>query len=339
LALTADSLIVAARTAAGVVASAPGPVHLYGVVPIFRYRRARYRNWNHLVLSFFNEDGGMGSDLALARVLKAFFDRLQVTFSLDCCDYGTFDAVLAARGFDAPSGRRVLHEVRKGQVDGPAGELVAALLEGAGPGPALELSNGNEAVAGRLATMNETLGALRACEVPVEQNWRFDHGGEHHSGFSFVIRATGADGKLADVGDGGGFHAIVRSSFPALRTAWSSALSLDIMADLGMAGAASSSIVHMVHLDSTVSFFVRACGQVRASGLAVREHESVHRVSRFVNGLPKERTAFFCLVGRREEETGSVRLTSVLEREVVVYLTIDGEPSHDLRDRLSGPAT
>jgi hypothetical protein len=336
LALTSDSLIAAARTAADFATADSLPVHLYGIVPVFRYRRAPYRNWNHLLLSFFNEAQGAIADVALPRALTAFLTGLHVPFMLDCCDYSILDAVLAARGFGRDAARRALYNVRKGVIVDPAEELVAALLAGGTPGTAMGLADGDASVARRLAAAAEVMALLHECGVPAEQNWRFDHGAEHHSGFSFVIRATAADGNTVDIGDGGGFHTRVNSSFGALRTTWSTALSLDLMADRGMAGAVVLPTVEMIQLDASASFFFLACERIRAAGVAVREHPCSGRAAR--GRLPRSgaraAASAVCRVGSREEETRSVRLILTGQPEAELCLALDGDQVPDLRGRL-----
>jgi hypothetical protein len=338
LALTSDSLIVAARTAAHIAADNSRAMHLYGIVPIFRYRRAPYRNWSHLLLSVFNEAEGAVTDLMLPRALKAFLTVLRVPFVLDCCDYSILDAVLAARGFDRDAGRRALYNVRKEVTPGPAEEVVSALLVGGTPAAALELANGDAGVARQLAASADTMALLHECGVPTEQNWRFDHGAEHHSGLSFVIKGTAADGNAVDIGDGGGFHAAVNSSFPVLRTAWSMALSLDVMADLGMGAAVAVPTVVMIQKDASASFFFQACDRIRAAGVAVREHPASGADS---GRLPRPKVwmtaSAVCRVGRLEEETRSLRLIITGRPEAEFCFDVDGDWGPDLSGRLTAP--
>ncbi|WP_327301743.1 ATP phosphoribosyltransferase regulatory subunit [Streptomyces goshikiensis] len=324
LALTADSLVAVLRALAGSGRLTGGASALGAAcVPIARYRRKRHRGWSQAVAVICNEADELAADLTLLRLWAELFEVLGPAAGgrLEYCDYGVLDAIAADEGLSPAAARNALHHRRRGPAPeagepraaepappSPAGFLrrldrLSELCRGLPPREAPDRVAAAEPVTGeRMAHLRTVLAIAHELGVRVEFALDWEHAPEYQAGLCFLAR-TG-DGRT--LGDGGGYHHMVRTLDIGLSSCWSTSASVNLLAELGPVPDAEC--VHLMRMPSAdLRTFMAVARRLRGAGYDVLEHWQPRRLGRQLRRVPARPSQWFALVG--EKETASGRLT------------------------------
>ncbi|MFD3555052.1 ATP phosphoribosyltransferase regulatory subunit [Streptomyces goshikiensis] len=337
LALTADSLVAVLRALAGSGRLTGGGSALGAAcVPIARYRRKRHRGWSQAVAVICNETDELAADLTLLRLWAELFEVLGPAAGgrLEYCDYGVLDAIAADEGLSPAAARTALHHRRRrgpapepGDGDGEPGEgdggpqdtepappsparflrrldRLSALCRGLPPREAPDRVAAAEPVTGeRMAHLRTVLAIAHELGVRVEFGLDWEHAPEYQAGLCFLAR-TG-DGRT--LGDGGGYHHMVRTLDIGLSSCWSTSASVNLLAELGPVPEAEC--VHLMRMPSAdLRTFMAVARRLRGAGYDVLEHWQPRRLGRQLRRVPARPSQWFALVGEKEASSGRLTL-------------------------------
>lgn len=325
LALTADSLVAVLRALAGSGRLTGGASALGAAcVPIARYRRKRHRGWSQAVAVICNEADELAADLTLLRLWAELFEVLGPAAGgrLEYCDYGVLDAIAADEGLSPAAARNALHHRRRGPAPepgepqeaepappSPAGFLrrldrLSALCRGLPPHEAPDRVAAAEPVTGeRMAHLRTVLAIAHELGVRVEFALDWEHAPEYQAGLCFLAR-TG-DGRT--LGDGGGYHHMVRTLDIGLSSCWSTSASVNLLAELGPVPEAEC--VHLMRMPSAdLRTFMAVARRLRGAGYDVLEHWQPRRLGRQLRRVPARPSQWFALVGEKEAASGRLTL-------------------------------
>nr|WP_145485443.1 MULTISPECIES: ATP phosphoribosyltransferase regulatory subunit [Streptomyces] len=194
---------------------------------------------------------------------------------------------------DPPSHERFLRRL----------DCLSALCRGLPPDEAPERVAAAEPVAAeRTAHLRTVLTIAHELGVRVEFGLDWEHAPEYQAGLCFLARA--GDGRM--LGDGGGYHHMVRTLDIGLSSCWSTSASVNLLAELGPVPEAEC--VHLMRMPSAdLRTFMDAARHLRGAGYDVLEHWRPRRLGRQLRQVPARPTHWFALVG--EKEAGTRRLT------------------------------
>ncbi|MFD3723218.1 ATP phosphoribosyltransferase regulatory subunit [Streptomyces sp. NPDC058674] len=354
LALTADSLVAVLRALAGSGRLTGGGSALGAAcVPIARYRRKRHRGWSQAVAVICNEADELAADLTLLRLWADLFEVLGPVAGgrLEYCDYGVLDAIAADEGLSPAAARTALHHRRRGPAPAPAlgeprdaepappsGEpgdaesappspvrflrrldRLSALCRGLPPQETPNRVAAAEPVTGeRMAHLRTVLTIAHELGVPVEFGLDWEHAPEYQAGLCFLAR-TG-DGRT--LGDGGGYHHMVRTLDIGLSNCWSTSASVNLLAELGPVPEAEC--VHLMRMPSAdLRTFMAVARRLRGAGYDVLEHWQPRRLGRQLRRVPARPSQWFALVGEKEAASGRLTLQNAAATGVTRDLDLD----------------
>ncbi|MFE2922942.1 ATP phosphoribosyltransferase regulatory subunit [Streptomyces goshikiensis] len=265
---------------------------------------------------------------------------------LDYCDYGVLDAIAADEGLSPAAARNALHRRRRGPAPeagepreaeqapeagepqaaerapeagepreaepappSPAGFLrrldrLSVLCRGLPPEEAVERVAAAEPVTGeRMAHLRTVLAIAHELGVRVEFGLDWEHAPEYQAGLCFLAR-TG-DGRT--LGDGGGYHHMVRTLDIGLSSCWSTSASVNLLAELGPVPEAEC--VHLMRMPSAdLRTFMAVARRLRGAGYDVLEHWQPRRLGRQLRRVPARPSQWFALVGEKEAASGRLTL-------------------------------
>ncbi|MFD9415056.1 ATP phosphoribosyltransferase regulatory subunit [Streptomyces goshikiensis] len=331
LALTADSLVAVLRALAGSGRLTGGGSALGAAcVPIARYRRKRHRGWSQAVAVICNEADELAADLTLLRLWAELFEVLGPAAGgrLEYCDYGVLDAIAADEGLSPAAARTALHHRRRGPAPEPGVgdgdeepqdtepappsparflrrlDRLSALCRGLPPREAPDRVAAAEPVTGeRMAHLRTVLAIAHELGVRVEFGLDWEHAPEYQAGLCFLAR-TG-DGRA--LGDGGGYHHMVRTLDIGLSSCWSTSASVNLLAELGPVPEAEC--VHLMRMPSAdLRTFMAVARRLRGAGYDVLEHWQPRRLGRQLRRVPARPSQWFALVGEKEAASGRLTL-------------------------------
>ncbi|MET7528443.1 ATP phosphoribosyltransferase regulatory subunit [Streptomyces goshikiensis] len=265
---------------------------------------------------------------------------------LEYCDYGVLDAIAADEGLSPAAARNALHHRRRGPAPepgepreaeqapapgesqdaaqvlppgepreaepappSPAGFLrrldrLSALCRGLPPHEAPDRVAAAEPVTGeRMAHLRTVLAIAHELGVRVEFALDWEHAPEYQAGLCFLAR-TG-DGRT--LGDGGGYHHMVRTLDIGLSSCWSTSASVNLLAELGPVPEAEC--VHLMRMPSAdLRTFMAVARRLRGAGYDVLEHWQPRRLGRQLRRVPARPSQWFALVGEKEAASGQLTL-------------------------------
>ncbi|MEU7427010.1 ATP phosphoribosyltransferase regulatory subunit [Streptomyces sp. NPDC040750] len=168
----------------------------------------------------------------------------------------------------------------------------------------------------RMAHLRTVLTIAHEMQVSVEFGLDWEHAPEYQAGLCF--RARTGDGRT--LGDGGGYHHMVRTLDIGLSRCWSTSASVNLLAELGPVP--ETECVHLMRMPSAdLRTFMAAARRLRAAGYDVLEHWRPRRLGRQLRRVPAQPSQWFALVGEKEAATG--RLTLQNAAAVGVTKTVD----------------
>lgn len=285
-------------------------VRLVGRIPVFRHRKKKYKNWDHLIYTMINEKNDIYNDYLIIHLankfLKKYYDDLFFTINF----YGFFELAANEYGiehdevFDFLYQRYILkkdyQEITFTQQDMLLFMQALEKLEEVSYTAAEALE-----FIGEIYPFTESLvkqyiqyiQLLNREEISYVVSWTNYCSVEYCSGIAFQIFV---DGKRRKMGDGGGYHYIAHKSVNCIETCYSFATSLEFMIETCHIECASHSILYVIKEDCSILFYQKMCEQLRIHGFEVHEVMGNESLRRKLTKLPKHSS--YCIVGSIEEK-------------------------------------
>ncbi|MEU8678112.1 ATP phosphoribosyltransferase regulatory subunit [Streptomyces sp. NPDC048560] len=337
LALTADSLVGVLRALAGTGALRHGrPVRAAACVPVARYRHKRRRGWTQAVAALCNEQDELGADLTLLRLWTTLLDGRAPGSGFRYCDFSMIDKLAEDEGLSLLQARNAMHQARKQQ---PVGDQSASsflrryqkLVGLCGDADAKQalaaIDCAEPLLRSRTSHVRQVLGTAGGLGAATAFSVDWPRATEYCAGLSFTVHD--ADGRM--LGDGGGYHHVVRALREDVQTCWSTAVSIELLAELLPADSTEQVHLLKVHGSADLSFFLSAARELRACGTQVIEHWRPGRIGRELKRMPSDEMVWFAFVGEREQASGVLTLqnTAVLgrTRQVQVRTSPSDQPA------------
>ncbi|MFF7393259.1 ATP phosphoribosyltransferase regulatory subunit [Streptomyces scabiei] len=338
LALTADSLVAVLRAIAGSGELRHGqPVRAAACVPVARYRHKRRRGWTQAVAVLCNEQDEVGADLTLLRLWTALLSGRAPGAGFRYCDFDMIDTLAEDEGLSLVQARTALHQARKEQpvADQRAmgflqryQELVALCGDSEAEQSLSAIDRAEPLLRSRTSHVRQVISTAGGLGAATAFSLKWPRATEYGAGLSFTVHDQ--DGRM--LGDGGGYHHVIRALREDIQTCWSTAVSVELLAELVPESPTQQVHLLKVHGSADLDFFLAAASELRACGMQVIEHWRPGRLGRELKRMPRDELVWFALVGEREQASSSL----TLQNTAVVGRTRQVPVRTSLADRLTG---
>ena len=304
--LSSDSLATCIRQYLG--STECGKINrIMAKTPVFRYKHKKYRRFNHLVYTIFQERDEMSATLALFKAAHCYLSHYYDNLEYDIYLYGIFEEAMQILGrtheqiFDVLFSRS-RHEGGYGDTEI---DTFIQKVETVG----LKSKSWHEAFQ-ELAAMFPGLGSLLnrysiffnvLDEKKIKYNvmWKDYRAVEYSSGICFIVK----DEKNT-IADGGSYTYIVNKLNPSILTCYSFACSVESLPIKDTHLTNGPNIIYIVKLDCSFHFFLRAVDRLREQGYNIHELVSSEPLRKTLRELPQQSKVV--IVGMEEEEKQKV---------------------------------
>lgn len=286
-----------------------GAVRLVGIIPVFRHRKKKYKNWDHLIYTMINEKNDIYNDYLIIHLankfLEKYYDNLLFTINF----YGFFELAANEYGverdkiFDLLYQRYILKKDYQ-EITFTQQNILRFIqsLE------RLEEVSYTSVEAldyiGELYPFTEKLveqyiqyiQLLNRDKISYVISWINYCSVEYCSGIAFQVFV---DERSRKMGDGGGYHYMAHKSIDSIETCYSFATSLEFMIETCRIECATHLILYVIKEDCSILFFQQICKQLRIHGYEVHEVIGNESLRKKLSKLPKHSS--YCVVGSIEE--------------------------------------
>lgn len=320
LMLSADSLSSMTRMFRNLMNSAGTLKGRYvGKSEIFRNRRKKYRNWSHLIGTYFNESNELAGDISIILFAKTFMEKYYSNIKFTINDYGILNEVFKAANITPEQGYEMLYRMytKKEESDfaeyGEASKIIRDIDEISTAHP--EYKEKLDAIAQKYDFLQGRVDTLkRYCDVLEKNGVNFDFvfgdykAIEYHSGLYFYVRD---DVRNCNIADGGGYHRSVNEVDNRIEMCHSFACSLEdivnhVLREKGESTTRKDDTVYALKLDASDEFFYSVCEHLRSLGYNVNDIWVEENLKKILSKLPRDCKKTF--VGKQEEISRSVSI-------------------------------
>lgn len=319
LMLSADSLSSMTRMFRNLMNSARTLKGRYvGKSEIFRNRRKKYRNWSHLIGTYFNESNELAGDISIILFAKTFLEKYYKSIKFNINDYGILNEVFKESNITPEQGYEMLYRMytKKEESDfaeyGEASQIIRDIDEIAIANP--DYKEKLDAIAKKYEFLQPRVNILkRYCNVIEKNGVNFDfvfgnyRAIEYHSGLYFYVRD---DVRNCNIADGGGYHRSVNKVDNRIKLCHSFACSLeDIVTHVlreKESNTKKNNSVYALKLDASDEFFYRVCEYLRKLGYNVNDIWAEENVKKVLSKLPRDYKKVF--IGSQEEESQRISI-------------------------------
>ena len=320
LMLSADSLSSMTRMFRNLMNSAGTLKGRYvGKSEIFRNRRKKYRNWSHLIGTYFNESNELAGDISIILFAKTFMEKYYKNIKFIINDYGILNEVFKASNITSKQGYEMLYRMytKKEESDfaeyGEASKIIRDIDEISTAHP--DYKEKLEAIAQKYDFLQGRVDTLkRYCNVLEKNGVNFDFvfgaykAIEYHSGLYFYVRD---DVRNCNIADGGGYHKSVNEVDNRIEMCHSFACSLEdivtyVLREKEDSVTKKDDLVYALKLDASDEFFYRVCEHLRKLGCNVKDIWAEENLKKILSKLPRDCKKAF--VGSKEEMTQRVSI-------------------------------
>lgn len=342
LMLSADSLSSMTRMFRNLMNSAGTLKGRYvGKSEIFRNRRKKYKNWSHLIGTYFNESNELAGDISIILFAKTFMEKYYKNIKFTINDYGILNEVFKASNITSDQGYEMLYRMytKKEEVDfteyGDASKIIREIDE-----ISSIYHNHNEkldAIAQKYDFLQARVDTLkRYCNVLKKNGVNFDFvfgdykAIEYHSGLYFYVKD---DVRNCNIADGGGYHRSVNEVDNRIKMCHSFACSLEdivthVLREKEDSVPQKDNTVYALKLDASDEFFYKVCEHLRKIGYNVNDIWVEENLKKILSKLPRDCKKAF--VGGQEELERSISIKSGNE-----YKQINLDNSDELKKKIS----
>lgn len=319
LMLSADSLSSMTRMFRNLMNSAGTLKGRYvGKSEIFRNRRKKYRNWSHLIGTYFNESNELAGDISIILFAKTFMEKYYKNIKFTINDYGILNEVFKNCNLSQEQGYELLYRMytKKEESDfeeyGEASKILRDIDK---------ISSEHTNCQDKLNAMSQKYDFLqerieilkRYCDILEKNGVNFDlifgsyKAIEYHSGLYFYVRDNFRNCNIAD---GGGYHRSVNELDSRIQMCHSFACSLeDIVTHVlreKEETITKDDTLYVLKLDASDQFFYEVCEHLRTLGYNVNDIWVEENFKKVLSKLPRDCKKVF--VGSQEESTKRVSI-------------------------------
>lgn len=314
LMLSADSLSSMTRMFRNLMNSAGTLKGRYvGKSEIFRNRRKKYRNWSHLIGTYFNESNELAGDISIILFAKTFMEKYYKNIKFAINDYGILNEVFKECNISEEQGYEMLYRMYTKKEESnfeEYGEASIILRD------IDKISNENPNFQDKLNLMAQKYDFLRErisilkryCDILEKNDVNFDlvfgsyKAIEYHSGLYFYVRD---DFRNCNIADGGGYHRSVNEVDSRIQMCHSFACSLEDIVTYVLrekeGTISKDDTLYVLKLDASDEFFYIVCEYLRKLGYNVNDIWVEDNLKKVLSKLPRDCKKTF--VGRQEEDT------------------------------------
>lgn len=308
LMLSADSLATSLRIYAN-SQEFPKNVRMMSDVPVFRYRKKKYRRWHHLIYNLFNESDEILASYSLITSSYLFLKQYVDKFRYQISFYGIFEEL--CKYFDISREAMYRELYFKYEKNMATESAVGAIITDIERICTIK-NNWRETfniLKGRYSCLEQLLGSysvylnlLEKAEIPFNISWTNYHAIEYSSGICFVVFVGDSDKIFAD---GGSYQYIVQSCYPQITSCYSFACSLEAVANY-INNEEPRDVLYLLMMDCSIEFFCATCNKLRENGYFVHEMKVNKSVSKTLKSLPPY--SKYLIIGRSEEISKMVKI-------------------------------
>lgn len=271
-------------------------------VPVFRCRHKKYRRWNHLIYTIFQEQDNVLATLSLLFVANDFLGKhyLNLTYAISL--YGLFESYCAYLGCTHEQMYEAMH-IYYDNEQAQQNELFDFIKHIEELGRNQETWRDSlDLIASVYPELLKIIGQYREFFIALEHacisfyiDWEHYHAIEYSSGICFLVK----DETGAIIADGGSYDYLVHKLNPCIKHCYSFACSLEAI-PINNFGK-KHEILYLIKMDCSVGFFLDVCAKLREEGYSVHELAVTHKMKKLLKKLP-ENSAYVC-VGKIEENS------------------------------------
>ena len=275
--------------------------------PVFRYKHKKYRRFNHLVYTIFQEKDEISATLALFKAAHCYLSHYYDNLEYDIYLYGIFEEAVQILNrtheqiFDV-----LFSKSRYGEGFGDS-EIAAFIQEIETVG--LNSKSWHEAFHNlsemfpRLEPLLDRYSiffdVLDEKKIKYHVMWRDYRAVEYSSGICFIVKD-----EKDTLADGGSYTYIVNKLNPSILTCYSFACSVESLPIKDTQPINGPNIIYVIKLDCSLPFFLRTADMLRDEGYNIHELVSSEPLRKTLRELPKQSKVV--VVGMEEEKKQKV---------------------------------
>ena len=300
--LSSDSLATCIRQYLG--SSDCGRINrVMAKTPVFRYKHKKYRRFNHLVYTIFQERDEITTTLALFKAAHCYLSHYYDNIEYDIYLYGIFEEATWILNRTHEQIYDVLY-ARNRNDESHADSVIDAFVSeveriGLDSRSWQEAFQNLSAVFPKLSSILDRYAifftALDGKHIKYTVMWRNYHAIEYSSGICFIMK----DEKNT-LADGGSYSYIVNKLNPSILTCYSFACSVESLPLKDTLVDDSPIIIYVIKLDCSYPFFLRTVDGLRGIGYNIHEIVSDEPLRKTLRVLPKRSKVV--VVGMEEEK-------------------------------------
>lgn len=290
-----------------------------GKSEIFRNRRKKYRNWSHLIGTYFNEPNELSGDISIILFAKEFMEKFYKSIKFTINDYGILNEVFRASNISTEQGYEMLYRMytKKEKIDSEeyskASKIIKDIEEISNMYP--DYQEKFDIMAQKYNFLQNRVNILkRYCSILKNNVVNFDFvfsnykAIEYHSGIYFYVKDDVRNCKIAD---GGGYHRSVNNVDTRIKMCHSFACSLEdivthVLRERKSLTSQKENLIYVLKLDSSDNFFYKVCKYLRELGYNINDILTEENLKKILSKLPHGSKKVF--VGGKEE----------LERKILI---------------------
>lgn len=290
-------------------------LRMMSCVPVYRYRNKKFRRWNQLIYTCFQEADDINAFISLLvcadGFLKKFYKKLQYDISI----YTIFEVASQYYNVSHEMMYDVLYryyyknnEEFEKEKEKECFEFVKNVEQIGNENPNYEQAF--EKLEEKYFFLKESLAECRGIfhylnklQIDFKIVWHVYHAIEYSSGICFVVR-SGKEKKL--IADGGNYNWIVNNLNPSVTNCWSFACSLEA---IEIQDTKAIDVVYAIKLDCTYIFWQEVLKELRKRHIAVHEIVATKKLSKITKSISKEFKVI--IIGKKEEENKKISYDNV----------------------------
>lgn len=292
------------------------PARFVGKVPVFRYRKKKYRNWEHLIISMVNVPSDVYVDYILVEMAYRFLHHYISNLYISINFYGIYENYGNEMGishdeiFQMLYYRYILEKDISECTNDSHLQAFVQYIENLQNGTKkkqdmlLQISSDYPFLEVTVKKYLEYLQLLDKNMLPYEISWTNFCSIEYASDISFQIFTDGGVRKIAD---GGGYHYIAGKCVEGITTCYSFAASMEYIIDNYDIHLEQEEPVYVIKSDCSYSFYDEVCKEMKKHGYHIYEVLNKKSIEKTISKLPAH--SKHIIVGKIEEERSYVQVT------------------------------
>lgn len=276
-------------------------------IPVFRCRHKKYRRWNHLIYSIFQEPDDVVAVLSLLGAADQFLGKYYSNLTYAISLYGLFEEYCTQTGCTHEQMYEALH-IWYDENQDDKNEIFDFIkhIENLGK----EQNNWRESLNSIayaypelrqiIDRYTEFFVALEHTEINFYIDWERYHAIEYSSGICFLVKDTNG----STIADGGSYNYLVHKLNPGIEYCYSFACSLESIPS--NSSFEKKETLYLIKMDCSIEFFLDVCLKLRKDGYNVHELSVTNKLKKILKKLP-DNSLYVC-VGTAEEDSKEIQI-------------------------------